>query len=114
MSQFYNDTDTPLFDSKENSPQLLKDELNDNEVNFIEKCVDILWKLEENARKSKSHTLSMGLLIFVLVMLCAIVIIEYFVTIENAYTKELFEFFKYVATTLIGYLFASYNKKDTE
>ena len=116
MNLYYNGTDEPIhhFDSDESPSGLVGDLLAKENVEDAQKYWDIISKLDENERKNKSHTFSMRLLIFVLVVLCLIVIAEYFAEIENEYTKDLFDFFKYLATTLTGYIFAIYNKKDAD
>ena len=115
MSLSYDEIDEPLHRSEPSTnPSLIGGELTEEDAAAAKKYWEIISKIDENARKNKSHIFSMGLLIFVLVVLCTIVIVEYRVDVENEYTKDLFDSFKYLATTITGYLFASYNKKETD
>lgn len=113
MSKFYDEVDAPLFVDKDEDGDngLLGSTLSSKSVSAMERIAKTKARLDENNRKNLSHKFSIKFLWFVLVGLCVITVCEYFVDIENEYTRELFEFFKYIGTTLIGYLFASHKKE---
>ena len=109
MNLNYNEMDTPLFhDDATDGEKLSGDVLASRDVETLERLVEARSKDSETNRMNSAHIFSIILLGVVLAGLCAIMGIEYFVEIENEYVSELFEFFKYVATTLIGYLFATH------
>ena len=113
MKESCKDIDTPLFPEEEEGK---KDEvsasaISEREAADMERLVGLENKLSEINRKNSAHTFSIVLLCCILGTLFLMTVIEYFVAAENEYIKELFEFFKYVATTLIGFLFANSKEK---
>lgn len=113
MNPNYDEMDKPLFrDETADDEKLSGDVLSSWSVAAMERIVDARSKNSETDRRNSAHRFSIRLLWAVLIGLCIIVIVEYFVEIENEYVTELFEFFKYVATTLVGYLFATHKKDE--
>ena len=113
MNRNYDEKDQPLFPEKRVvSEEVPGDILSSNEVSHWERIAETKSKISKIERENEAHKFSMRLLWAVLLGLCIIVVVEYFPVIDNEFVQELFEFFKYVATTLVGYLFASHKKEE--
>lgn len=110
MKMIYDTLDEPLF-SKEDEGSVSGDLLPFDRAKLLERLVQAKEKSDANDRKNWVHIFSIALLSFVLLCLIVFASVEYVVEIENEYVKEIFDFFKYIATTLMGFLFAS-NKKE--
>ena len=114
MRKDFSEKDRPLFKGDEDIESPVRgNSLPDKIVSAMEQLANAWSTVKSEQRKTSALNFSMWVLACVLVALVVITVIECFVNSENEYVKELFDFFKYIATTLVGYVCASH-KKDGE
>lgn len=113
MKKNYDEPDMPVeFDEQEKSEEILGKRIPNKRVEYIEKLADATIKLDENNRKNGA----VKLIVFILIAMCVLTVLN---SIENMFglngplVSELFEFFKYIGTTLIGYLYANSGSKES-
>ncbi len=112
MSKFCEEKDEPLFkDSDEAELSLKGGNLPEKQVSSMERLAAVLATVGNDQRKTSALKFSMWLLGCVLGVLAAITLLECFVDTKNEYVKDLFDFFKYISTTLVGYVCASHKKE---